>query len=96
MSNTGLIVLRKVILKAKHAPTGKTRHFHGSEELPQPVMLKVVKYIDDEGYYLFYCDASGEEFTDTYHESIEEALAQAEWEFGVKPDEWESLDSGAP
>jgi hypothetical protein len=58
------------------------------EELPPPSELRIVKYDGDSGFYLFYCDDSGKEFTDTYHDSLEEALAQAEWEFGVKPHEW--------
>lgn len=94
MVDTRLIILRRTTLKPEHKPTGRTQHFHGTEELPTPTMLKVARYADDEGYYLFYCDDSGEEFTDTYHESLEEALAQAEWEFGVKPSEWKIEDAG--
>jgi hypothetical protein len=91
MADTRLIVLRRLVLKPEHRPTGKTRHY-GASELPPPSILKVVKYADDQGYYLFYCDMAGEEFTDTYHESLEAALAQAEWEFGVKPAEWEPVE----
>jgi hypothetical protein len=29
--------------------------------------------------------------TDTYHDSIEDAMAQADFEFEVRPDEWESV-----
>jgi hypothetical protein len=93
MADTRLIVLRRLVLKPEHRPTGKTRHYYGASELPPPSILKVVKYADDQGYYLFYCDDAGEEFTDTYHESLEAALAQAEWEFGVKPTEWESIEA---
>jgi hypothetical protein len=57
--------------------------------MPPPSELRIVSYPDDNGYYLFYCDGNGVEMTDTYHESIERALSQAEWEFEVKPDEWE-------
>jgi hypothetical protein len=39
---------------------------------------------------LVYKDLLGKELNDTYHESIERAIAQAEFEFGVKPCEWTS------
>jgi hypothetical protein len=49
--------------------------------------------VGDPGYYLFYCDDSGVEFTDTYHDSLDQALSQAEWEFRTKADEWEVAES---
>jgi hypothetical protein len=93
MADDKLVVVRRITLTAEHRPAGKTRHYHGPDELPPPVLLKVARYTDDDGYYLLYCDASGVEFTDTYHESLEDALAQAEWEFRIQPTEWESLES---
>jgi hypothetical protein len=37
-------------------------------------------------YLMHICeDGSG---TDTWHESLEDALLQAEWEFGVRLEEW--------
>lgn len=85
-------LLRRVRLDPSHQPTGRTRHYLGEEELPPPVELRIVQYPGDSGYYLFYCDDSGTELTDTYHDSLEEAFDQAEWEFQVRPDEWEVLD----
>lgn len=32
------------------------------------------------------CEDGG--YADTYHESVEDAVSQAEWELGVQPDEW--------
>ena len=29
------------------------------------------------------------EITDTYHDSLEKALDQAKWEFGIEVDEWQ-------
>jgi hypothetical protein len=85
------ILLRRVQLGPLHQPTGKTRHFYGSETLPPPSELRIVKYSDDPGFYLFYCDSNGREFTDTYHETLEAAMLQADWEFAVKRNEWEIL-----
>lgn len=84
------IVLRRIRLGVQHKATGLTRHFVGGGLLSKPSELLVVRYPDDAGYYLLYCDENGSELTDTFHESLESALAQAEWEFQVKPGEWEA------
>jgi hypothetical protein len=72
-----------------HKPTGRTQHYRAGAECPPPAELRIVQFADDPGFYLLYCDATGAEITDTYHESIDEAKAQAEFEFNVKPQEWE-------
>ena len=41
----------------------------------------------EQGCYLFHICADGQG-TDTWHESTGEAVDQAQWEFGVRPDEW--------
>lgn len=85
------MVLRQATLTARHKPTGNTRHYDVSGPLPAPRALRIASYPGDAGYYLLYLDEAGRELTDTYHESMEDALAQAEWEFGIKPEEWEEL-----
>jgi hypothetical protein len=59
-------------------------------------MLTVAQRGPDIGYYLLYLDDQGEEMTDTYHETLDAALAQANAEFGVTKGEWRksSDDSG--
>jgi len=52
------------------------------------VSLAIATYPGDAGYYLFYCDADGQELTDTWHETEDDALGQAEFEFRVQPHEW--------
>ena len=52
-------------------------------------MLRIVQYEDDSDFYLFYCDKDGIEFTDTLHETVAAAKAQAKFEFNVQPDEWD-------
>jgi hypothetical protein len=82
------VILRRIYLSDKNQSTGKTCHYQGNKVLSDFVELQIVRFHDDSGYYLFYCDETGAEITDTYHDSIEEALAQAEWEFDLRPDEW--------
>jgi hypothetical protein len=83
-------LIRLITLGSSHVSTGKTRHIHGAAEIPAPHQLRIVKYEGDPGYYLLYCDESGKELTDTYHDTLDAAMLQATWEFNVQPDEWES------
>ncbi len=89
------VILRTVRLQERHRPTGRTRHLTGGQEMAAPSELRIVQYNGDTGYYLLYLDAKGCEQTDTYHDSIEDALAQAEWEFTVLPEEWTSSPTTA-
>ncbi len=50
--------------------------------LPVPHSLQIVKYPDDRG----------NELTDTYHDRHQGAIDQANWEFSIKPEEWESVE----
>jgi hypothetical protein len=63
-------------------PTGATRHVVGDIEVNDFVALAVARYDSEPGVYLLYCDADWNAVTDTYHESVEAAIAQARLEFG--------------
>jgi hypothetical protein len=64
------------------SPTGRTRHIVRSEEVANFAALAIARYDSDPGFYLFYCDDGWTTITDTYHDTIEGAVAQAEFEFG--------------
>ncbi len=80
--------LHRLRLSERHQPTGRTVHRLGTEELPAPASLSIVTLDGAEGYYLLYLGESGAELTDTFHESIAQAMKQAEHEFGVLPKDW--------
>ena len=84
-------VLKQVVLGPQHRVTGKTRHYHGTEPLPPPSELRIGQCTGDPGFYLLYLDVSGKELTDTYHDSVEQAMAQADFEFAVKPSDWQDV-----
>jgi len=90
--------IARVVLQRHHASPGNARHHFGlpddpnGVEAPSPALLRIVQYEDSWGYYLFSCDADAAEFTDTLHETIDAAKEQAEFEFNVRPDEWEPSD----
>lgn len=81
-------VIKRIALGSRHARTGRTAHFHGAVQLPAPATLEIVSLAGEAGVYLIHRDASGVEMTDTLHDSVEDAEAQAEWEFGVQPGDW--------
>lgn len=84
------IVLKKIQLGLNHLQIGKTRHYIGNSLLPAACLLEIVKMndVNEAGVYLIYYDEYGQEMTDTFHDTIEKAMAQAKWEYLVKPDEW--------
>lgn len=71
-----------------HPPTGKTIHRMGNTLTTGAVTLQLVQLSGDPGFYLIHLNSAGEEIADTYHDTIQDALAQAEWEFDVKATEW--------
>jgi hypothetical protein len=83
------VVLREIELDAdRHSPTGNTRHFVGGALWEGTRGLRIVRYPGDAGCILLYLDEAGNEVTDTWHESVTDAMAQAEYEFNVKPADW--------
>src|SRR5580698_7335435 len=95
MANDVMIAIKKVILKEHHLNPGRTKHIlsdsTGMRPFPPFTSLAITRYGKDPGYYLMHiCD--GGLGTDTFHETLEEALHQAEWEFEVRPGEWTDVD----
>jgi hypothetical protein len=85
-------VVARVVLTDAHKSTERTRHEIGGLPMPQPSELRVVRDPEEHGFYLFYCDATGTEMTDTFYLSLDDAFAQAKFEFHVPPDEWNRLE----
>lgn len=83
-----MIILKKISLLGRILPNKKTLHKFGNEILKNPSELKIGQYKGDNGYYLLYIDCNGNEITDTYHETINQAFEQASYEFNIKNDEW--------
>lgn len=71
--------------------TGNTRHYRDGAVQPAPKSVEIVKMPPDAGFYLLYLDDAGNEMNDTYHESLDRAKEQAEFEFGTAVSEWELL-----
>ena len=83
-------ILKSVKLNvSKHHRTGGTVHYVDGKKVEKlPYRLDIISYKEDTGVYLLHIDIDNQEITDTYHESQEDAMAQAEWEFGVQTKDW--------
>jgi hypothetical protein len=74
--------------------TGKTTHEIGRmtqdrlkvDKIPDPKTIEIVQR--DGACYLLRLDAAGICISDTWHETIEAAKAQASFEFGIRESEW--------
>lgn len=90
----------KLVLKAEvRRVTGKTKHAIGTlvdgnpvpvAQLTQPAWVGISP--EDNGYYLLHFDAEGLCLTDTWHESLERAKAQARFEFEIEERDWRVTD----
>jgi hypothetical protein len=90
-------VLRFAIIDPEVRPTGATRHSVGQivdgevvsgPPMPPFAALAIATYRDAEGYYLFYLDDDWNEVTDTWHESLDAAMSQAEFEYEGIGEKW--------
>jgi hypothetical protein len=77
----GARVLKYAVVTSDIEPTGATRHVRGGAQLGPATALAIAQYGGDPGYYLFYLDGTGNVATDTYHASLEGAIAQAGFEY---------------
>jgi hypothetical protein len=83
-------------LRAKvRTVTGKTKHLLGTQtdhaslritELPDPVAVRLVE--QDGAFFLFRLDENGEYISDSWHATVDEAKAQANFEYDIEEVDW--------
>lgn len=73
-------------LQDGHGVPTWTRHRIAGEAMPRPHHLRIVGA--EDGFFLYYCGPDGQAMTDTFHLTLGDAFAQAEFEFGVQRHEW--------
>jgi len=78
-------------LSAHHLNPGRTKHqladSSGRRDFPPFKTLEIGQHEVDAGFYLLYHPEAGPG-TNTWHMTLDDAMHQAEWEFGVAPSEW--------
>jgi hypothetical protein len=77
----GAKVLKYAVVTPDVEPTGATSHTVGGAEFGPAAALAIARYSGEDGTYLFYLDHDGRVVTDTWHESLDNALHQAASEY---------------
>jgi hypothetical protein len=78
--------------------TGNTPHLYGTPTcdglkviaVPDPKTVEIVE--QDGAIYLLRFDDSNECTADTWHETVNAAKAQANFEFGIEEGDWRDLE----
>src|SRR5919205_2967015 len=65
----------------RHRHTGNCRQIEAGVLLGAAAGLAICQYAGESHYYLLGCDEDWNTRTDTWHETIEDAKAQAEFEY---------------
>jgi hypothetical protein len=77
----------------RHAPRGNTLHYMGSDLYEGGFSgLRIAQYENDDAYFLLYLTPDGNELTESWHQTLNDALNQAEDEFFVQRHEWLDAD----
>jgi hypothetical protein len=84
----GARVVAVAILSSEHRPTAQTTHYLAGEILGPAERFAICAYPQQAGVYLFYCDRAWQVFADTWHASVAEAKAQAEFEYAGVSTGW--------
>jgi len=88
----GAKVLEVAIVDIHVVPTGNTPHRVDDIILDPAYVLAICQYEnDDQVYYLFYCNEQWEVLTDGWHQSIESAKEQAEFEYEGISKKWKAV-----
>jgi hypothetical protein len=77
----GAEVLSSALIDAMCRWTSQCKHSVAGKQIGPVSALAICQYSDAEGYYLLYCDSSWGVITDTWHETMERANEQAEFEY---------------
>ncbi len=95
IKKNGCFILKAVILnKNTHCITGNTTgYINGTLRTELPYKLEIMKYDEpDSDVYLLHVSQENKVINDTWHQTIEDAIEQAKYEFNVDPTDWKDLD----
>jgi hypothetical protein len=67
-----------------------TRHMVGGRELPPPAYVEI--HPTNGAFYLFYFTVDGVNQADTWHETVDDAKAQANFEFSIEESDWKPIE----
>ena len=84
----GARVVRWSAIDGRHRPTGSCRRIVNGVLQGPAAGLAICQYEGEKAYYLFGCDPEWNTVTDTWHENLEDALRQAEFEYEGMSQTW--------
>jgi predicted acylesterase/phospholipase RssA len=77
----GALVICYSPIDARHRFTGNTRQIVGGTLMGAMAGLAICQYPGEMEYYLFGCDGEWQAITDSWHQTLDEARRQAEFEY---------------
>ena len=86
----GLRVVRWTLIDERHCPTSDCVYNVDGEDWGPAFGLVICKEENVSAYFLFGCDEQWRSVTDTWHESLDDALEQAELEYEGVTATWNS------
>jgi hypothetical protein len=75
----------------RHKFTGNCKQIVAGKVLEPLAGLAVCQYPNDNAFYLFGCDSDWNSKTDTWHQTLEDAKEQAEFEYEGTLGTWVSV-----
>ena len=72
----------------RHRPTGNCLHVVAGEQQGSAAGIAICRMAGEDAFYLFCCDADWDTVSDTWHETLEKAKDQAEFEYEGISETW--------
>ena len=86
----GAKVLCFTTIDRRHHPSGNCNQIVAGVLEGPAAILAIGRYAGETGYYLFGCNAVWEVVTDTWHPTLDDAKAQAEFEYQGVSSTWQA------
>ena len=88
----GALVICYTPLDQRHRQTGSCSQIRNGAVAGPASGLAICQYPDESGYFLFGCDADWDVLSDTWHQTLEDAKHQAEFEYTGVSCTWQQND----
>jgi hypothetical protein len=88
----GARVIHFTPIDGRHQHTGGCRQIVAGILQGSAAGLAICQYEGERCFFLFGCDADWNSMTDTWHETLDEALSQAEFEYVGVSKTWQKHD----
>ncbi len=81
-------VLMFTSINDKHTFTGDCKQIVAGEIMGPMAGLAICQYDGETAYFLLGCDRDWSQVTDTWHQTLDEAIYQAEFEYAGTKNTW--------